>query len=307
MSRHRGARPVVWATAALLLMALPVRAQTTVPDTPPPLTDAPPPVALGPVSPPAPAAPVAEADGNPPIDIEAAGGIEWDRGKHVIIARTNARAVRGDLTVTADVLTAFYQQNPDGSAEVYRLDGAGRVKITTPSQTATGDAATYDMSSTQLTLTREKTGERLKVITGDGEITSDERIDYNRTSRVLVARGNAVAKQPQQLLKGEIITAHLREGGGEGRSQFERVDAEGDVDAVTPDERIIADRGSYFGDTDTAVFTGAVKIFRGESVLDGCRAEFDLATGFSKLLPCENATGSKARVRGVIVPSAKSS
>lgn len=262
---------------------------------------------LTPLPPLPPATPASESESNPPIDIEASDGIEWDRPKQLIIARGNARAVRGDLTVTGDVLTAFYRNNADGTAEVYRLDGAGRVKITTPSQTATGDFATYDMTNTQLTLTRDKTGDRLKVVTGDGEITADERIDYNQTSRVLVARGNALAVQPQQNLKGDVITATLRDGSGAGRTQFQRVDADGNVDAKTPDERIIADKGTYFGDADTAVFTGAVKIFRGESVLDGCRAEFNLATGFSKLLPCENATGRKARVRGVIVPSSKES
>jgi Uncharacterized protein conserved in bacteria len=294
---------VAWAAACLLLAVIPARAQTMQPDVAP---DAPPvmlsPAVVPPIHPPAPAEPEGSS---PPIDIESSDGIEWDRTKQQIIARGNARAVRADLTVTGDVLTAFYRENADGSAEVYRLDGAGRVKITTPSQTATSDYATYDMTSTQLTLTRDKTGARLKVVTGDGEITADDQIDYNRTSRLLIARGRAVATQPGQTLKGDVITATLTEGGGKGRSQFQRVDADGNVDALTPDERIIADKGKYFGDTDTAVFTGAVKIFRGESVLDGCRAEFDLATGFSKLLPCENATGKKARVRGVIVPSAK--
>lgn len=292
---------LAWIVAALVPVAIPASAQTTAP------SGESSPVNLAPLPPLPPATPASESESNPPIDIEASDGIEWDRPKQLIIARGNARAVRGDLTVTGDVLTAFYRNNADGTAEVYRLDGAGRVKITTPSQTATGDFATYDMTNTQLTLTRDKTGNRLKVVTGDGEITADERIDYNQTSRVLVARGNALAVQLQQNLKGDVITATLRDGSGAGRTQFQRVDADGNVDAKTPDERIIADKGTYFGDTDTAVFTGAVKIFRGESVLDGCRAEFNLATGFSKLLPCENATGRKARVRGVIVPSSKES
>lgn len=300
--RRRPPLLLVLALAALLPVATPASAQTSIPG------EESSPASLVPVPPAAtPAASSSADEASPPIDIEASDGIEWDRAKQLIIARGNARAVRGDLTVTGDVLTAFYRNNADGTAEVYRLDGAGRVKIVNPSQTATGDFATYDMSSTQLTLTRDKQGDRLKVVTSDGDITADERIDYNSTSRLLVARGNAIAVQPGQTLKGDVITATTREGGGKGRSQFQRVDADGNVDAKTPDERIIADKGTYFGDTDTAVFTGAVKIFRGESVLDGCRAEFDLTSGFSKLLPCENATGRKARVRGVIVPSSNES
>lgn len=306
--------PLAYAACIALLPLTALRAQTGADAAPAAATDdvaaqpAAPAMLTPELSPPASGSDAAAP--SPPIDIDSTGGIEWDRARQMIVARENARAVRGDLTVTADVLTAFYRQKPDGSAEVYRLDAAGRVNIVTPTQTATSDAATYDMVSTQLTLTRAPKGERVKVVSGDGVITADERIDYNRTTRVMVAHGNAIAAQPQQTLKGDVITAHLREnsGGKAGsRGQFQQVDAEGNVDATTPDERIIADRGSYFGDSDTAEFTGSVKIFRDESVLDGCRAEFDLASGFSKLLPCANATGKKARVRGVIVPTPKSS
>jgi lipopolysaccharide export system protein LptA len=249
------------------------------------------------------AAAQAPAAPEPPIEVQAETGIEWDRPKQIIIARGKARAVRGDLTVTADVLTAHYLPRDDGTIEVWRLDADGNVKIVSPSDTATADAATYDVTDGLLVLTRPRGGPRVRVVTSGGEVTADNRIDYARPTRVLVARGNAEAKQPEQRLQGDVITAHLREDGS-GRARFEQVDAEGNVDVVTPDERIRAQRGRYDGPTDTAIFTGAVQIFRGESVLNGCRAEFDLATGFSKLLPCANATGDKARVRGVIMPSA---
>lgn len=308
LRRHR------WLLWGVALWAMPavnaaVVAQESTPEASSAEESAPPVLLTSPVPaaalPPEPA--TSEEQGSPPIDIEASSGIDWDRTTQRIIARGSARAVRGDLTVTGDVLTAFYRQKADGTTEVYRLDGAGNVKIVTPSQTAYGDAATYDMVEGHLTLTRDKQGKRLRVVTSDGEITADDRIDYNRVSRVMTARGNALAIQPGQQLKGDVITARLSESGGEGRAQFQQVDADGNVDALTPDERITADHGTYFGDKDTAVFRGTVKIFRGESVLDGCRAEFDLTSGFSKLLPCENAVGSKSRVRGVIVPSAKSS
>ncbi|MGO8918010.1 MAG: LptA/OstA family protein [Stellaceae bacterium] len=48
-------------------------------------------------------------DNGKPIDIEADDGIEWQQNNHVYIARGNARATRGQTTIFADTLTAFYR------------------------------------------------------------------------------------------------------------------------------------------------------------------------------------------------------
>src|SRR5262249_58577797 len=53
---------------------------------------------------------------NSPIEIEAEAGIEWRRNEKQYIARGNATAKRGDLTVHADTLTAHYRDEAaDGS------------------------------------------------------------------------------------------------------------------------------------------------------------------------------------------------
>jgi lipopolysaccharide export system protein LptA len=241
---------------------------------------------------------------NPPIEIEAEGGIEWEREPQIVIARGNAKAVRSDLTVTADVLKAFYRPRPDGTTEVWRMDGFGNVKIATPGETTWGDAATYDVTKELLIVTRDKTGPRVRMVTGQSEVTARDRLEYTRPTRVLVAVGDAVAVEPGRTVKGERLTAWLAEGGS-GRSRFRQVDAEGNVDVTSGDERITADRGRFDGPTDTATFTGAVRVRRGDSFLDGCRADFDLRTGVNTLLPCTGTKGEPARVRGVIVPTSR--
>ncbi|HZB92849.1 MAG TPA: hypothetical protein VE397_15490, partial [Stellaceae bacterium] len=48
-------------------------------------------------------------DNGKPIEIEADDGIEWQQNNRVYIARGNAKATRGQTTVFADTLTAFYR------------------------------------------------------------------------------------------------------------------------------------------------------------------------------------------------------
>lgn len=50
-----------------------------------------------------------------PIAITARDGIDWRQDQREVIARGDARAVRQDVTVTADRLIAFYRPK-DGAA-----------------------------------------------------------------------------------------------------------------------------------------------------------------------------------------------
>ncbi len=53
-----------------------------------------------------------------PVDITATDGIEWRQAEQVVIARGDARAVRGNVTVDANRLLARYRPRPQaGQAE----------------------------------------------------------------------------------------------------------------------------------------------------------------------------------------------
>jgi lipopolysaccharide export system protein LptA len=45
-----------------------------------------------------------------PVTVTAAGGIDWNQGDQTVTAHDDARAVRGDVTVTADRLIAHYRK-----------------------------------------------------------------------------------------------------------------------------------------------------------------------------------------------------
>jgi len=45
-----------------------------------------------------------------PVSVTARDGIDWNQGAQIVVARGDARAVRGDVTVTADELVAHYRK-----------------------------------------------------------------------------------------------------------------------------------------------------------------------------------------------------
>src|SRR6185369_7178218 len=88
-----------------------------------------------------------------PLDIQADDGIEWQQNNNVYIAHGNARATRGNATVLADTLIAYYrpagQAKPEakegsasssfGQSDIYRVEAEGNVRIETETQTVYGD------------------------------------------------------------------------------------------------------------------------------------------------------------------------
>ena len=146
-----------------------------------------------------------------PIDITARDGLEWRQNEQEVIARGDARAIRGGVTVTADVLTAWYRkkgaataasqgsQGSQGSSplagdpstegsEIYRLQADGHVHIFTATDQAQGDKAVYDLDQAVMVMT----GRDLKLTTPNDVITARDDLEYWPQQHMAVARGDAV-------------------------------------------------------------------------------------------------------------------
>lgn len=74
-----------------------------------------------------------------PVEITASDGLEWHQNEQQVVARGNARAVRGNVTVTADQLIAYYRKkaSPAGTT----TPGAMVPGATAPGATAPAAAA----------------------------------------------------------------------------------------------------------------------------------------------------------------------
>ncbi|WP_254073406.1 LptA/OstA family protein, partial [Acidisphaera sp. S103] len=141
-----------------------------------------------------------------PIDITAQDGLEWRQNEQEVIARGDARAIRGNVTVTADTLTAWYRKkgatetaqvtpasglagdpSTEGN-EIYRLQAEGHVHIFTATDQAQGDKATYDLDQAVLVMT----GHDLKLTTPNDVITARDDLEYWPQKHMAVARGDAI-------------------------------------------------------------------------------------------------------------------
>ena len=160
-----------------------------------------------------------------PIQITSKDGIEWRQAEQVVIAKGDAKAVRGNVTVTADRLLAWYRkkanattaqrvsatppapgQSPDANGgpapgqpttagaddtegnEVYRMRAEGNVYIYTDTDKAWSDQATYDLDQGVLVMT----GHALRLTTPNDTLTARDTMEYWSLKHMAVARGDAV-------------------------------------------------------------------------------------------------------------------
>jgi lipopolysaccharide export system protein LptA len=265
---------------------------------------------------------------NKPVNIEAENGIEWQQNNKVYIARGNAKATRGDDTVTADTLSAYYrdaqaqhqasaaspqlrgnsssgQQSPfdNGSTQVYRIEAEGHVVFTTPSQTAYGDRAIYNVDQATLVVT----GKNLKIVTQQDIVTARDSLEWYDQKQIGVARGDATATRQgpeHKSIRGDVLTAEVSKPANQP-SKISKVDAQGHVLLVSEDQIARGDSGVYNLDTGIATLSGHVSLTRGENELRGQYAVVDTNTNVARLLaapPSAQTTGPRPRVEGILIP-----
>ena len=171
-----------------------------------------------------------------PVDVTASDGIEWRQAEQVVIARGNARAIRGNVTVYADRLLARYRPqarpgeaqsravqpaaaagSPDqalggGANEIWRLEAEGNVRIVTETDNARGDRAVYDIDQAVLVLTGR--GD-LSLTTPSQVITAKDSLEYWSARKMAVARGNAVvvdSAEGGRRITGDTLVSYMLGG-----------------------------------------------------------------------------------------------
>jgi lipopolysaccharide export system protein LptA len=271
-----------------------------------------------------------------PITITATDGLEWRQDQREVIARGDARAVRQNVTVTADRLIAFYRPkngaaapqpaqptsssitdaSDTGGNEVYRIEAVGNVHIFTPTDQAWGDRAVYDIDQAVLVMT----GHNLKLTTPNDILTARDDLEYWSQKHMAVARGNAVVvTNDGRRLSADTIVAYTTDTSQPATpaatpvaakapagpnddplaasGKLQKVDMFGNVVVRTATDTAIGDRAVYVPDTGIARLVGHVRITRGQNQLDGTEAEVNMKTGISRLLP-----GTNAKVQGLLIP-----
>lgn len=263
------------------------------------------------------------ANSGKPINIEADNGIEWEQANHVYIARGHAKATRGDTSVTADTLYAYYRPVPggttpaaaaaapakgsdpfdNGSTQVYRIEANGNVVFSTPTQTAYGDHAIYDVDQAVLVMT----GKHLKIVTPQDTITARDSFEWYDRKQLGVARGDALAIRkgpPSKSIKADVLIAEVTKQGNQP-SKISKIDAHGHVVLISQDEIARADEGVYNLDTGIATLSGHVSLTRGGNELRGQYGVVDTVHNVARLLSAPSrgrSAGAPPPVEGLLVP-----
>lgn len=265
-----------------------------------------------------------DLSGGGPVEVTATDGIEWRQAEQVVIARGNARAVRAEVTVTADRLIARYRPGagqaqgqaqgragePTAGGELWRLEAEGRVRIATATDTAQGDRAVYDIDQAVLVLS----GRDLALTTPQQRITAADSLEYWSARKMAVARGNALVVEPAENRRvgADTLVAYFRDAPAPtpasrpaanpanappGSGRLDRVEAFGNVEIRTAEEVVRGERAVYSGVTGLARLLGGVRITRGDNQLNGREALVNMNTGVARIV---SAPGQ--RVQGLVVP-----
>lgn len=269
------------------------------------------------------------------VEIYADQGLELSQDAKTVIARVNAKAIRGKVTLNADVLIAHYRdksaapansasrqpkpgqpaaQKPaptpgadgktdGGGSEIWRVEAIGHVTISTPTQTVYGDRADYNIDDAVVVLT----GNNLRMVSPTDTITARDSLEYWEQKQQAVARGNAVAVRADKRLQADILVADFDQN-DQHQMAIQRAHAYDHVILTTPREVVTGDRGDYNVESGIVTVTGNVKMTRENNQLDGGYAVVNLNTGVSRVFPTApgGAAGGNQRVKGLFVPQKKS-
>ncbi|WP_084112222.1 LptA/OstA family protein [Belnapia moabensis] len=248
-----------------------------------------------------------------PVDVTASDGIEWRQAEQVVIARGNARAIRGNVTVYADRLLARYRSqarpsetqagavrpaaaagSPDqalggGSNEIWRLEAEGNVRIVTETDTARGDRAVYDIDQAVLVLTGR--GE-VSLTTPSQVITAKDSLEYWSARKMAVARGNAVVvdnAEGGRRIAADTLVSYMLDGPGQANA----TPAPPPV-AAKPGEKPVPGQGKV----DRVEAFGNVEIRTATDVVRGDRGVYSAQTGMARLLGNVRITRTDNQING---------
>ncbi len=122
--------------------------------------------------------PQLQHDTDQPIEINA-DSLEVEQNDQVATFRGNVDAVQGEIRLRADELKVHYRNGGDSggaagtAGAIVRIDAVGNVFVSSPTETAQGNAGVYDIDSREITLTGQV------VLTRGENVLRGERLVLN--------------------------------------------------------------------------------------------------------------------------------
>jgi lipopolysaccharide export system protein LptA len=144
------------------------------------------------------------------------------------------------------------------------------------------------------------------------DITADELEVFNNECRA-IWRGNAEALQDTSRLRADVLTIVNKVGAakpgaaaGANCGAMDRMEAQGSVYYVTPQQRVRGSAGVYDAAAETITITGDVVAVEGQNVIRGERMVINSRTGQGQMQGVARGRNAQGRVRGVFYPKSGS-
>lgn len=141
---------------------------------------------------------------------------------------------------------------------------------------------------------------------GPVDIASD-RLETANNECISTWQGNVEALQDNARLRTDTLKMFFQKGaqgasGGGSCGDLLRMEAQGSVYYVTPQQRVHGDNAVYEATTDTLTVTGNVVAAQGQNVLRGERMVINTKTGEGHMVGQAQGRNKPNRVRGVFYP-----
>ena len=233
------------------------------------------------------------------IELTADNSLEWQQKEKVIIADGNAFAKKGDISVRADRMHAFYRTKGKKN-DIYMVSGKNNVVIKSASEKAIGNDIIYDIDKGVMVLTGTPTTAYIR-----GNVLTSDVFEYWQFQNMAVSRGNAkIVKDDGKTVTAKIMTAHfgkkdsnVKGKNGNSQLEIEYIDLFDDIVFTGENEKIYADRARYNLITMIIRLEGNIRMEKGKSRLNGSYAIVNMKTGISKLFK-----SGQDKVKGVFIP-----
>lgn len=141
------------------------------------------------------------------------------------------------------------------------------------------------------------------------DLTADE-LEVVNSQCLSVWRGSAEALQDTSRLRADVLKTYFQVAGttrtGTASSTncgaLSRIEAEGNVFYVTPEQRVRGRNAVYDAASETITITGDVVAAQGQNVLRGERLVINVQTGQAQMQTNVKGRNKPGRVRGVFYP-----
>ncbi len=128
-------------------------------------------------------------------------------------------------------------------------------------------------------------------------IEADQGVEWRQKEQLYIARGNATARRGDTTIRGDVLTAHYRQG-AEKKQEIWKITAEGAVKITTLKETITSDTAEYLIETGVFTLVGRpVKIDNGKNVLTAARIDYNTKGKLAHVTGNATVTEDKRQVR----------